>query len=655
MVRHDLPGDESLRYDVVICGGGLAGLTLARQLRMQLPELSIALIERTVRPLPLAAHKVGESSVEVGAHYFGKVLELEEYLRANHLPKFGLRFFIGDPHDSFYKRWELGPVIFPPIPAYQLDRGRLENDLREMLIQMGVAMWEGYSVNDIVFGADSQPHRIAIDNESERRELYARWVVDAQGRRRFLQRKLHLQAPSGHTASAAWWRVSGCVDVSDFVPAADRAWHKRVVESRYFSTNHMMGRGYWVWLIPLSCGMTSIGIVTDETMHPFRTYGTEFKDALEWLKVHEPAVFEAVKDRPPADFLGLRNFSYHSKQAFSNDRWTCVGEAALFADPFYSPGSDFIAVGNTITASLIGRYFRGTLSALLVDLYNHIYLDLLAASSYATYTGTYATFGHAQVYGFKLFWDATSYWSIWAQMFFQGLYNDPQALAELCPLLERSKLLGARMQRLFIDWAERTAPRNTSHFVDMAMCGPLLPMLHFDMHTQRAPQECIAAMKENLLRMEELAQAIFFIAGRECCPEEARRLPNWVNAWAIGLDPSRWGQDGLDRPTSAPRDLDVMTEHLRLMNDQGSRFEKLKIAVASSFVRAFRGKLFYAGSRLFIRCLLRGKPALASRRLLYRRLFKSPKIDCVAPPLPPLEPQTELACPPMSADVGAER
>jgi flavin-dependent dehydrogenase len=639
MVRHDPPGDESFRYDVVICGGGLAGLTLARQLRMQLPEMSVALVERTVRPLPLAAHKVGESSVEVGAHYFGKVLELEEYLRANHLPKFGLRFFIGDPHDSFSKRWELGQVIFPPTPAYQLDRGRLENDLREMLIPMGVAMWEGYSVDDIVFGADGQPHRIAIGNELEQRELHAHWVVDAQGRRRFLQRKLRLQAPSGHTASAAWWRVSARVDVSEFVPATDRAWHKRVVESRYFSTNHMMGRGYWVWLIPLSSGMTSVGIVTDETMHPFRTYGTEFKHALEWLKVHEPVVFEAVKDLPPADFLGLRNFSYHSKQAFSVDRWSCVGEAAVFADPFYSPGSDFIAAGNGITTSLINRYFRGSLSAEVVDLYNHIYLDLLAVSSYAIYAGTYATFGHAQVYGFKLLWDATSYWSIWAQIFFQKLYDDPQALAELCPLMERSNLLGARMQRLFIDWAERTEPRNSSHFVDMAMCGPLLPMLHFDLHTTRTGEECIAAMKENLLRMEELAQAMFFVAARECCAEHARRLPNWVNAWAIGLDPSRWEQDGLERPASAPRDLDVMIEHLRVLNGQGSRFDKLKLAVAGSFVRAFRGRLSYAASRLLIRCLLRGRPGLTSRRLLYRRLFKTPKVNYIAPPLPPLEPQ----------------
>ena len=56
--------------DVVICGGGLAGLTLARQLRRAFPDLGIVQIERTARPLPEAAHKVGESSVELACQYF---------------------------------------------------------------------------------------------------------------------------------------------------------------------------------------------------------------------------------------------------------------------------------------------------------------------------------------------------------------------------------------------------------------------------------------------------------------------------------------------------------------------------------------------------------------------------------------------------------
>ena len=49
-------------FDVVICSGGLAGLTHARPLKRAHPTQSVLLAERTSRPLPETAHKVSESS-----------------------------------------------------------------------------------------------------------------------------------------------------------------------------------------------------------------------------------------------------------------------------------------------------------------------------------------------------------------------------------------------------------------------------------------------------------------------------------------------------------------------------------------------------------------------------------------------------------------
>ncbi len=59
------PSVPPSRYDVLIAGGGLAGLTLALHLRQQVPSLSIAVLERRTLPCPISAHKVGESTVEV--------------------------------------------------------------------------------------------------------------------------------------------------------------------------------------------------------------------------------------------------------------------------------------------------------------------------------------------------------------------------------------------------------------------------------------------------------------------------------------------------------------------------------------------------------------------------------------------------------------
>lgn len=60
--------------DVAICGGGFAGLTLARQLKREHPGLRVAVIDRLERPLPEAAFKIGESTVELAAYYLRDIL-----------------------------------------------------------------------------------------------------------------------------------------------------------------------------------------------------------------------------------------------------------------------------------------------------------------------------------------------------------------------------------------------------------------------------------------------------------------------------------------------------------------------------------------------------------------------------------------------------
>jgi hypothetical protein len=52
------------------------------------------------------------------------------------------------------------------------------------------------------------------------------------------------------------------------------------------STNHLLGKGYWVWIIPLASGATSIGIVADPQFHPYAEFNT-FERAMQWLKKNQ--------------------------------------------------------------------------------------------------------------------------------------------------------------------------------------------------------------------------------------------------------------------------------------------------------------------------------------------------------------------------------
>ena len=53
-------------YDVAVLGGGLAGLSMAIQLKRARPETRVLVTDKRTEPAPEAAFKVGESSVEVG-------------------------------------------------------------------------------------------------------------------------------------------------------------------------------------------------------------------------------------------------------------------------------------------------------------------------------------------------------------------------------------------------------------------------------------------------------------------------------------------------------------------------------------------------------------------------------------------------------------
>src|SRR5436190_20208192 len=115
------PGD---RYDVAILGGGLAGLTLALQLKRTRPETSIFVGEKRTGPAPEAAFKVGESTVDVSAHYFAEVIGMKDHIKAHQNPKFGLRyFFTGAGNRDLTARLELGPGDWYSSSSYQLDRG----------------------------------------------------------------------------------------------------------------------------------------------------------------------------------------------------------------------------------------------------------------------------------------------------------------------------------------------------------------------------------------------------------------------------------------------------------------------------------------------------------------------------------------------------
>jgi flavin-dependent dehydrogenase len=454
-------------YDVLIMGGGLAGLSLALQLRRRFTDLRVLVLERRAHPVPIAAHKVGESTVEIGAHYFESVLGLRSHLQDKQLRKFGFRFFFSEGRRDIDQVTELGASRVLPVTSYQIDRGIFENFLAEEAQRQGVVFVDDATVDRLQLGDAGALHRVSWRQAGEPRSAGARWLIDACGRAGMIKRQLGLAQANAHDVNAVWFRIKGRIVIDEW--SDDPAWRARCEpRARWLSTNHLVGTGYWVWLIPLSSGSHSVGIVADPRQHPLEQINS-FDKAMNWLSRYQPRLFDELEGRRHLlqDFAFFRRFSYGCKQVFSAQRWALTGEAGMFLDPFYSPGSDFIAIGNTYITELIARDRAGQALGAHAQVFDQIYRSFYD-STLALYIDQYELFGDPEVLPVKVIWDYTYYWGVLSQLFFQNRLGDVAALSLLRDELAHCQKLNVAVQDFLRAWSRRSAKRNRPVMLDQA-------------------------------------------------------------------------------------------------------------------------------------------------------------------------------------------
>ncbi len=498
-------------YDVLIMGGGLSGLTLAIQLKLRAKNIRILIAEKASYPVPEAAHKVGESSVEIASFYFEEILGLKDELE-NELPKLGLRFFYTYRNNQdITQRIELGPSIYPASKSYQIDRGRFENALIEHCLKLGIDFQDSCKIKEFTLGKND--HQITLLHNQQKITIQSKWLIDASGRMSLLKRKLKLAKPAYHNVNASWFRINHGIKIDDWV--TEQQWKDRVKEPRWLSTNHLLGKGYWVWIIPLSSGSTSIGIVADAKIHPYAEFNT-FERAKVWIKKYEPQ-FAGIIDQHLnqfQDFLTLKHYSHNCKKMFSADGWAITGDAGVFLDPFYSPGSDFIAMNNSFITELIVKQYAGEDIALITEQYEKLFRTLFLAFC-PVYEDQYPIMGNAKVMSIKVIWDFTLYWSGVAVLFFRSKLCDQMFMQSAAVILQQIYQLNIQMQGFFRKWAETDlSTENMSDIFLNYSNIEFLQQLNKDLHKVQSDEELQQQLIQNIAFVRELANEIVAEATR---------------------------------------------------------------------------------------------------------------------------------------------
>ncbi|HEY0160652.1 MAG TPA: NAD(P)/FAD-dependent oxidoreductase [Thermoanaerobaculia bacterium] len=394
----------SNRYDVVILGGAFSGASTAILLRRELPQLRVLIVEKA----EAFDEKVGEATTEMSAMFLTRRLAMWHHLEREQLPKEGLRYwFANDQVTGHADASETGAFIRSVVPSFQLRRDALDEHLLATAVAEGAELLRPAKVRDVAL-ADFN-NRLTVEIGTEVRELECRWVVDATGRVNFLGRRLNLiERNDEHPTAAIWCRWKNVRHIDDLAVRLGISGGN--IGSRRLGTNHYTGYGYWIWVIPLGNGETSIGVVFDKRLIGLHHSKNRAEDFIAFLKA-VPSLAELLEGAEPRldDLRFYSSLAYSTKQ-YMGKGWALVGDAAVFLDPYYSPGLDHASFSVDATVQIIKKDAAGAdLTAEMTE-HNATFLRSYWRFFRSVYKDKYFYMGEADLLSASMLIDTAQYY-----------------------------------------------------------------------------------------------------------------------------------------------------------------------------------------------------------------------------------------------------
>lgn len=308
----------SKSYDVVIIGGGPAGSAVGSYLSRA--GISNVLFEAAIHPRP----HVGESLVTSTTRIFDELDFLQTMEREGFVRKYGAAW-----HPP-QKRGSLA-IKFAEFPqegihqdyTYHVDRARFDLLLLKHAEQLGTKVYQGTPVKRVLFD-DQGACGVEVEVAGQLIEVPAKIVVDASGRRTLLGNQARLKEPD-----------------RNFNQFAVHAWFEGVDRGKPDDREDIhihflpVKRG-WVWQIPISETVTSIGAVAEKEVFAKGKgdHGAWFHELCE----SAPDIAKAMQNaRQVTDFSVEGDYSY-TMTDYCGDGFVLVGDAARFVDPIFSSG-----------------------------------------------------------------------------------------------------------------------------------------------------------------------------------------------------------------------------------------------------------------------------------------------------------------------------
>jgi FADH2 O2-dependent halogenase len=321
--------------DVVILGGGPAGSSVASYLAQA--GVKCAVFEKELFP----RQHVGESLVPSSTRVFNEIGFTEEMDRSGFPRKYGAAWtsaqsnsyshdFQGLEADAyadvrFAERDQKG--VDRPY-TWHVDRGQFDLMMLQHAARSGADVYEGVTVKDVDFGDNGDGAKVAVSIGGRTVKCPAKVVVDATGRRTLLGSRLGLRVRDSVFDQYALHTWFGDLDRLSITGDEERA--------QYIFIHFLPINDSWIWQIPISGSITSVGVVTQKKNFARSRQDRErfFWDCLETRPDLASHLREAEQLRPLKE---EGDYSYAMRD-IAGDGFVLIGDAARFVDPIFSTG-----------------------------------------------------------------------------------------------------------------------------------------------------------------------------------------------------------------------------------------------------------------------------------------------------------------------------
>jgi len=437
----------SCDYDVVIVGGALAGAASAILLRRKDPSIRILIVEKSAA----FGRRVGEATVEVSAYFLGRILGLTTYLNEAHLVKQGMRFwFCNNECNSLEECSEIGGRYMARVPAYQVDRSTLDEEVLRRACAVGAELLRPAAAQETALQSGGV-QTVTVRSGDSTRKITARWVIDASGVAALLSRQERFwRVNAEHPTTAVWARWRGVKDWDGYELAEKfPMWAKTCHGVRGTATNHLVGHGWWAWVIPLKGGDVSVGVVFDQRLVQWPEGGSVGQRLKDFLCEH-PVGRELLIDAQwvEGDVHWRKNLPYYST-TYAGDGFALVGDAGAFIDPFYSPGMDWVAFTTIAASELIAAQRRGEMMPPQIEDYNRTFNRSYARWFEAVYKDKYEYMGDFDLMRLGFLLDLGLYYlGVAAQTFKRGYEGFLEPVFTTAPSVPFYKLMSLYGRRL---------------------------------------------------------------------------------------------------------------------------------------------------------------------------------------------------------------